>query len=147
MTALKYNIRIQPQRWRRLITPPVIVVVVVLALPFVMHTYLWDWIEPQIYSVLLSALLLLALIIGWRQGNADAIVGQLSDTGAWSEISQSGQTYTWQMSAASRVTGFAVYVHMYHEESTRCLWVLRSEVSEQNFRRLCRIAVNLQTSY
>lgn len=66
----------------------------------------------------------------------------LSENGAVTLLADDSQqpAESWQLSSQSRVAWWGIYVVLYTPDGKqgKRFWVLRGELSEQNYRRLCR---------
>jgi hypothetical protein len=107
----------------------------------------WQW--------LLQASLIIVLVVGayyaWMQfrHNMKLRIVMLSDVGEWLYLDDENQAY-WQMTHHCRITSLLLWVNLLPKLASSgradCwLWIFRDQVSEQDYRRLCRIIVRQQS--
>ena len=95
------------------------------------------WIQSLLAILVLSG----AVVAVRHKGKYDqAFVALVSQQGDWTYLSQQDNT-SWQFSQRSRLTGWVLWIHISSKigvGQSRWHWIFRDQVSEQDYRRLCR---------
>jgi hypothetical protein len=95
--------------------------------------------------LIITFFVLKAILHGWHQTQASVI---LSQNGGWLEINIDRQV-AWRMTNKSRISSILLFIHLVSplnaRHSKRCL-IYKDQVSERDFRRLCRTVIYQQQS-
>jgi hypothetical protein len=89
-------------------------------------------------GVLLTLLIIRAVINGYRQ-KLPTVAFSLK--GEWLEISPEQQT-SWMVTKQSRVTSVVLFIHLVsavNVKNSKFVLVFNDQLSQRNFRRLCRV--------
>jgi hypothetical protein len=111
--------------------------------------------RENLWQLLLQALLVIALMGGiyynWRQYYRNNIlrIVMLSDTGEWLYLDDDNQSY-WQMTRQCRISNLLLWINLSPKLTSPSvsgcwLWIFRDQVTEQDYRRLCRIIIRQQS--
>jgi hypothetical protein len=95
------------------------------------------WIQSSI-AILVVAWAVFAVLHKGKYNQA--FVALVSQRGDWTYLSQQDDT-SWQFSQRSRLTSWVLWIHISSKirvGQSRWHWVFRDQVSEQDYRRLCR---------
>lgn len=96
----------------------------------------------------LCASIISALLIGWKTRNHADQPGVVSvdENRYWMWLrptSEADNGTVWTIGQRSRVTSFVLFVHLMSAAGTKAqsqwVWLLRTDMPERDFRRLCRI--------
>jgi hypothetical protein len=99
----------------------------------------------QLSMALLVMLLAIRAIADTRRQNR-MFVAVVSEQGEWVQIDKHHQS-SWQVTDKSRVTSQVLWIHLLPkvgDGKPQWLWVFNDQVSEQDYRRLCRCIIYLQ---
>ena len=102
-----------------------------------------DIIIYQVWLQLFSAtLVVMAAVVAIKHTDKSnrAFVALVSQQGDWTYLSQQDNT-SWKLSQRSRLTSWILWIHISEKigvGESRWHWIFRDQVSEQDYRRLCR---------
>lgn len=100
------------------------------------------------WQALLCVFITSVIFVSWRaqsraQGNG---VASVDEEGRWVWLQPSTESINntvWLISQQSRATSFVLFIHLVPVVGSNgkgtWIWLLRNDLSEDNFRRLCRI--------
>jgi hypothetical protein len=120
---------------------------VALVLVLMLSVYLWQQdIMPYqgIFQMLCIVLLGCYAWYSWRQSasKAQRFAAVVSYQGEWTYLDQRSVP-NWILSPDSKITGLVLWIHLQPRLAGKPCWkwVFRDQVSEQDYRRLCRCIV------
>lgn len=102
-----------------------------------------DVIIYQFWLQLFFAILVLtgaAMALHNKGKYTQAFVALVTQQGDWTYLSQQDDT-SWQFTQRSRLTPWILWIHISSKiggSESRWHWIFRDQVSEQDYRRLCR---------
>jgi uncharacterized membrane protein YeiB len=97
----------------------------------------------QVWIQLFSAILVvMAAVVAFKNTDKynQAFVALVSQQGDWTYLSQQNNT-SWQLSQRSRLTSWILWIHISAKigvGQSRWHWIFKDQVSERDYRRLCR---------
>jgi hypothetical protein len=136
--VLKYRIEFTPSRKRY-------IYLLVLYGLLVLSLFSWqqDTFVYQLWVQVFSALVLMLLALrafGEAHRDNRLFVVVITEQGEWLYVEHAEQS-SWQISERSRISSEVLWLHIEPKiagSKARWLWVFNDQVSEQDYRRLCR---------
>jgi hypothetical protein len=141
----KYRIELVPSKYK--VTIQLLFWAVVLLSPFHWQSQIvpFQWLLQTLFSIVI---LWLALLNLREHVKSQPLTVDLSSDGEWHELSLVGQ-YHWRISHKSRISPWFLWIHLVspiNHLQTRWQVVYKDQVSELDYRRICRAILLQQQS-